>query len=75
MDPFWKPAHEALISRRAVLLGRELSDEQRRELADIEAALARLSSGSYGHCEQCGRAIGRQRLRAVPEARHCASCG
>lgn len=48
--------------------------ETARELAEIEAALARIDSGSYGSCERCGGAIGRSRLRALPEIRFCASC-
>jgi RNA polymerase-binding transcription factor DksA len=77
MDPFFKVAQEALTSRRQALERREapMSEDGRREIADIDAALSRISQGSYGHCELCGRAIGRQRLRAVPEARCCAGCG
>jgi hypothetical protein len=48
-------------------------DEQ-RELAEIDAALARIEDGTYGRCEVCGHAIGFQRLRAVPEARTCVNC-
>jgi len=51
-----------------------LSDKERRELEEIESALARISDGTYGLCERCGRAIGRQRLLAIPEARYCLEC-
>jgi RNA polymerase-binding protein DksA len=51
-----------------------LSDKERRELKEIEAALARIADGTYGLCERCGRAIGRQRLLAIPEARFCLEC-
>jgi RNA polymerase-binding protein DksA len=51
-----------------------LSEQERREIQEIDAALQRLKAGSYGDCTVCGRAIGRQRLRAVPEARLCSSC-
>ena len=44
------------------------------EAGEIEAALARIEAGTYGMCEACGRAIGRQRLRAIPEARFCLAC-
>jgi len=46
----------------------------RRALADIEEALARLSAGRYGWCENCGGAIPAQRLAATPETRYCAWC-
>ena len=51
-----------------------LSDKERREFEEIEAALARLADGTYGSCLQCGRAIGRQRLMAIPEASLCLEC-
>jgi DnaK suppressor protein len=51
-----------------------LSEEERRELTDIDEALARMEEGQFGRCERCGGAIGRHRLRAIPEARYCATC-
>ncbi len=54
--------------------GEELSERERRELKDIEEALVRIEEGLFGHCARCGGAIGRHRLRAVPEARHCMAC-
>ena len=51
-----------------------LSDKERREFEEIEAALARLADETYGLCLRCGRAIGRQRLMAVPEASFCLEC-
>lgn len=53
---------------------RVLSDKEQRELKEIDAALARVADGTYGMCEQCSRAIGRQRLLAIPEARCCLEC-
>ena len=46
----------------------------RRELADIDAALARIQEGRYGTCVNCGGPMGLQRLRAIPEARYCMAC-
>lgn len=51
-----------------------LSDGVRRELADIDAALARIQEGRYGTCQACGGPMGLQRLRALPEARYCVAC-
>jgi DnaK suppressor protein len=58
--------------------------EQERELAmreratlhleAVDAALARLDDGSYGTCARCGRAIGSERLEALPWAAHCIEC-
>jgi DnaK suppressor protein len=41
------------------------------QLADVEHATARLSNGTYGTCEACGRPIGTQRLAARPATRFC----
>ena len=47
----------------------------RRRLADIEDALARLSAGRFGRCEQCGARIQARLLTGQPETRYCARCG
>jgi DnaK suppressor protein len=52
----------------------QLSERDWRELRDIDEALVRIAEGRFGHCARCGGAIGRHRLRAVPEARHCMAC-
>jgi RNA polymerase-binding transcription factor len=46
----------------------------RRSLYDTEEALARLSDGSYGQCEQCSAPIAAAELLAEPETRYCAEC-
>jgi DnaK suppressor protein len=46
----------------------------RRRLADVEDALARLSAGTFGRCEQCGAGIGEGTLALVPETRYCPAC-
>jgi DnaK suppressor protein len=48
--------------------------DAQRELVEIDAALARIADGTYGTCEVCGGAIGRDRLRALPEVRRCVTC-
>jgi len=44
------------------------------ELAEIDAALARVADGSYGLCIDCGAPIGRPRLEVHPMAVRCAPC-
>ena len=46
----------------------------RRELRDIDAALARIHAGRYGQCLSCDGPMGLQRLRAIPEAKYCMAC-
>ena len=43
-------------------------DRQRKLIAKIDAALARLEDGSYGFCEETGEPIGLKRLDARPIA-------
>ena len=75
VNDLFTDAYESLTSRRqAIVRSANESEAERKEVADIDAALGRLAKGSYGHCERCGHAIGRQRLRAVPEARFCRGC-
>jgi RNA polymerase-binding protein DksA len=40
----------------------------------IREALDRIDAGTFGRCQQCGREIAAQRLRAVPYAAHCIEC-
>ena len=44
------------------------------EIRQIEAALQRISEGTYGTCIKCGGAIDPRRLRALPTAATCISC-
>lgn len=44
------------------------------ELQNIDTALKRIDSGTYGHCTECGEPIAAERLQAVPMAKHCLSC-
>jgi RNA polymerase-binding protein DksA len=49
-------------------------ERDRRELAEVEAALHRFDAGTYGDCESCGEPIVYQRLLAQPAAARCAAC-
>lgn len=44
------------------------------ELRDVEAALARMTAGTYGECVDCGEPIAPARLRAYPAATRCIAC-
>ena len=43
-------------------------------LSDIDNALTKIDTGTYGLCEQCGKPIGEPRLEAMPAARLCIAC-
>ena len=41
------------------------------ELLELEEAVKRVDTGSYGNCEACGQPISEGRLEAIPTARYC----
>jgi DnaK suppressor protein len=44
------------------------------ELAEVDAALARMRTGAYGECSDCGEPIAPARLAAQPAATRCIAC-
>jgi len=46
----------------------------RRRLIDVESALARLESKTYGACDGCDRRMPFEQLEMNPLARFCTSC-
>jgi DnaK suppressor protein len=66
-------AEDAATGTVGELLSR-LQGQDRYELAEIDAAQARLESGVFGACEDCRKTIPLKRLRALPTARRCAVC-
>lgn len=51
-----------------------LLNQARRHLAELDEAVERLRSGTYGTCERCGQPIAAERLGARPAARTCLAC-
>lgn len=45
-----------------------------REVAEIDAVMARRRAGDDGICEDCGRSIPPERLLARPSATRCVTC-
>ncbi|MHB0997385.1 MAG: TraR/DksA family transcriptional regulator [Elusimicrobiales bacterium] len=52
----------------------ELSDNERKILGDIDAALRKMDKGTYGLCEHCKKHIEKKRIKALPSARYCMAC-
>jgi len=44
------------------------------EIQEIDDAMERIRVGSFGRCETCRKAIGRERLLAIPYALLCLPC-
>ena len=51
-----------------------LGNEARLELRKITAALARMESGQFGICNDCGTPIEKGRIEAYPHAIECIEC-
>lgn len=51
-----------------------LVERLRAQLAEVDHALARMESGSYGTCERCGDPISPERLEALPYSTLCVRC-
>ena len=45
-----------------------------RSLADVDRALVKIETGTYGLCDQCGATIPFPRLTALPATAHCVDC-
>jgi DnaK suppressor protein len=49
-------------------------DRERKLIKNIDKMLARIDSGEYGYCDNCGIEIGLNRLEARPTATLCIDC-
>ena len=63
----WGAAPEGNISLAMVA-------QQQQILAQIDAAIQRHKTGTYGRCAGCGEEIPLPRLQALPFAQRCAPC-
>jgi len=72
------PQVQGRLSRMDALQVQAMGQEQQRrrqiELKRIAAALARLESGDYGWCVNCGEEIARKRLENDPSVPTCIDC-
>jgi DnaK suppressor protein len=51
-----------------------LSAQARAAIDQIDVAIAKIHEGTYGRCENCGTAIPKERLKALPYAALCVKC-
>ncbi len=51
-----------------------ISDNDLNLLKDIDNALDKIKTGTYGICEECEEKISEKRLEANPVARYCITC-
>jgi DnaK suppressor protein len=67
------PVEDAARTEIQGILGR-LDDREQAEFDEIDAALERLRTGTFGLCETCQGEVPIERLRAIPTARRCLTC-
>lgn len=72
-SPFWKREEEATESME---MEKRLALESRLNnlLAEVERAIQKLETGSYGVCDSCGTTIDPARMEALPQAILCLNC-
>ncbi|MCX5777093.1 MAG: TraR/DksA family transcriptional regulator [Candidatus Firestonebacteria bacterium] len=51
-----------------------LSATEKKQVEDIDEALNRIASGTFGVCENCSKKINNNRLVALPQAKLCIAC-
>ena len=51
-----------------------VSENDSRQLTEIDQALLRLDDDEYGTCQNCEKPINPKRLQAIPWARYCLDC-
>jgi RNA polymerase-binding transcription factor DksA len=58
----------------AAALDDALDEQAVAELRQLRAARWRMDHGRYGRCDECGDAIDRRRLEALPHTPWCRTC-
>lgn len=51
-----------------------LNESAKTELIQVKKALERIENGEYGICQECGRQIPLERLKAIPYTGYCVDC-
>ena len=55
-------------------LDQALLERLQNHAEELRSALARISEGTYGTCERCGKRINPDRLAILPDTNLCAEC-
>ncbi len=72
-SPFGKREEEATESfelEKRLALQKQIRDQ----LVEVEHALLKFETGTYGLCDSCGKPIAPDRLEALPQASLCVDC-
>ena len=52
----------------------QLDTREKNEIEEIDLALTKMESATYGSCEKCHKPISLQRLELLPAIRFCIQC-
>lgn len=67
-------SHEQAVETANDEVVQLLDLEAQQELQQVRKALLRIDSGDYPYCSKCSKAIGEQRLGALPWTDCCINC-
>jgi len=70
-EPDWEDQAQLLTAAQRI---DGMGENERAQLAVVDAALQRIASGTWGWCVVCGQPIDKKRLEAAPEALRCVGC-
>jgi RNA polymerase-binding protein DksA len=73
-SPLAADSEEQVVVRENQEVIDDLGNMTRKEISEIASALARIESGDYGVCIDCGVEIPEERLEVKPYARRCIQC-
>lgn len=73
-QPANKDFEERAVERESDEVLESLGNAELNEVRMIQAALDRVTIGSYGYCVDCGEAISEDRLDLIPATPKCRKC-
>jgi len=73
-QPVSEDFSEAAVEREEEEVLEDLGTAGLNEIRMIEAALDRVTQGTYGICVTCGDPIGEERLDVLPQTPKCRNC-
>jgi DnaK suppressor protein len=62
------------VSLNQTSMSLRMKEREKKLLAKVNLALARIREGTFGECEDCGEEIGNKRLKARPVTTFCIVC-
>ena len=74
MDAYAQAISNLIKEQQAIIGPVALEEQLKKAHTSIKVALAKITKGTYGRCEKCGKQIEEGRLLAMPTAQYCVKC-